>query len=145
LEIFVEDWLTKALEIFPELGEEIQRTEGGPIGLWSNLYFALEKAYREQPVNESLIARIYDYAAWCLRQPDTRDVESNLPNAVAGGFIESLPLDARVSDDLHRWLSLETFEGCKALFRHHLSEEQYQELHRHFLSRREQYSGPTRI
>jgi hypothetical protein len=145
LEALVEEWLNKALESFPELEEEIQRNQGGPVGLWSDLYFALEKAYREKPVNESLISRVYDYAAWCLRQPDTRDVETNLPNAVAVAFIESLPLDVCVSEDLHRWLSIETFEGCESLFRHHLSEEQYQELHRHFLTKREQHSGPTRI
>lgn len=115
------------------------------MALWSDLYLKLENAYREQPINENLIGRIYDYAAWCLQQPQTKDRESDLPDAVAIGFIEDLPRDRRVAGDLYRWLSVETFEGCKVLFRYHLSEDEYQKLHREFLSRKKDYSGPTRL
>jgi len=66
-------------------------------------------------------------------QPETGDAETDLSGAVAVGFIESLPLDQRVSDDLYRWLSVETFEGCESLFRRHLSEEEYRKLHSDFI------------
>jgi hypothetical protein len=96
----MEDWRSKALTSFPELEDEITRNQGGPIGLWTDLHFALTAAYRAAPINDDLIRRIYDFAVWCFRQPKTGDAETDLSSAAAVGFIESLPLDQRVSDDL---------------------------------------------
>ena len=113
--------------------------------MWGDLYDALTVAYREHPTNENLITRIYDYAAWCFQQPTTGNVDTDLPNATAIGLIESLPLDQRVSDDLYRWLSVETFEGCESLFRHHLSGKEYEKFHSEFIRKKKEYSGPSRI
>jgi hypothetical protein len=133
------------LECFPELEYEINRNQGGAIDLWSDLYDALTAAYREHPTNETLIRRIYDYAAWCFQQPTTGNPDTDLSNATAVGLIESLPLDQRVSDDLYRWFSVETFEGCERLFRYHLSEEQYRKFQADFLAKKRGYSGPSRL
>lgn len=144
----METWLDKALELFPEFEAEIDQNLSyslGPTGLWNDLYMKLEDAYQEQPINEDLIGRIYDYAAWCLQQPQTGDVETDLSSAVAVGLIEDLPRDERVAGDLYRWVSVETFEGCKELFRYHLSEEEYEKLHREFMSKKKDYSGPSRL
>src|SRR6266566_4462637 len=89
----LEQWHTKALESFPRLEEVINRNEGGPLGLWGELYLALIKAYEEHPINEDLIGKIYDYAAWCFSQPQTDDVGTDLSSAAAVGLIESIPLD----------------------------------------------------
>lgn len=140
----MENWKAKALESFPGLEYEIKRNQGGPIGRWIDLYNALTAAYEEQPVREDLIGRIYDYAAWCFRQPRTRDLETDLANATAG-FIESLPLDQRVSEDLYRRLSVETFEGCESLFRYYLTDEEYRKFHSEFIGRKKEYSGPSRL
>jgi hypothetical protein len=78
----MEDWRSKALTNFPELEFEITRNQGGPIGLWTDLRLSLVGAYQA----------IYDFAAWCFRQPETGEVETDLSNAAAVGFIESLPL-----------------------------------------------------
>jgi hypothetical protein len=141
----MEDWRSKALASFPELEYEIVRNQSGPIGLWGDLYCALAAAYQESPINEDLIGRIYDYAAWCFRQPNTGDVETDVPNATAIGFIESLPLDQRVSNDLYRWLSIETFEGCENLFRAQLSEDEYRQLHSSFIDKKRAYAGLSRF
>ena len=139
----MEDWRSKALTNFPELEYEITRNQGGPIGLCTDLHIALLAAYRASPINDSLIRRIYDYAAWSFRQPETGDTETDLSNAVAVGLIESLPLDQRVSDDLYRWLSVETFEGCEGLFRRHLSEEEYRKLHSDFIRKKKGFTGTS--
>jgi len=141
----VENWRSKALTNFPELEFEITRNQGGPIGLWTDLHLALAGAYQTTPINDELIGRIYDFAAWCFRQPETGEVETDLSNAAAVGFIESLPLDQRVSDDLYRWLSVETFEGCESLFRHHLSEEKYRKLHTDFIQKKKGFTGPSHL
>jgi hypothetical protein len=137
----MEEWRSKALTSFPELRHEITRNQGGPLGLWSDLHLALAAAYQATPINGDLIQRIYDYAAWCFRQPETGDADTDLSSAAAVGFIESLPLDQRVSDDLYRWLSVEAFEGCESLFRHHLSEEEYRRLHSDFIRKKKGYTG----
>jgi len=51
------DWQGKALEMLPELAEEISETLS-PMCLWTEISFAFEEAYIE-PRNEDLIRRIY--------------------------------------------------------------------------------------
>ena len=143
----MEQWLAKARAIFPELSELIDANQSGlldpsPLGLWNDLFLELEKAYDTQPPNDDLIARIYDYAAWCFRQGETRDINFDLSSATAVGLIENIPLNKRVSDDLFRWMSQETFDGCKMLFRYHLSDQEYENFSCEFLRKKKAYSGP---
>jgi hypothetical protein len=137
----LERWLAKARELFPELLELVDRNQSGPLGLWGDLFMELEKAYEVQPINEDLIARIYNYAAWCFRQPETGEVSTDLSSATAMGLIESIPLNKRVSDDLFRWMSQETFDGCEKLFRYHLSDQEYGNFSLDFSAKKRNYSG----
>jgi len=141
----LEHWQEKALELFPELADVINNNQFGPVGLWIDLYDALVQAYEMQPVNEGLIGRIYDFAAWCFNQPQTLQIGTDLSGAIATGLIESIPLDKRVSDDLYRWLSVETFSGCESLFRYHLSDEDYRKFSEEFMHKKKSYSGPSRL
>jgi hypothetical protein len=58
-----------------------------------------------------------------------RSMPVDVSRTTAIGFVEDLalgpPPHQPASKDLDRWLSVETFEGCKNLFRYHLSEEEY--------------------
>jgi hypothetical protein len=141
----MDNWRSKALKSFPELESQITRNQGGPLGLWSDLYAALTAAYRQTPINESLIRRVYEYAGWCFRQPEGGGVDGDLSNATAVGLIENLPLDQRVSDDLHRWMSVETFEGCERLFRYHLTETEYGKWHDAFVRKKKGVADPSLI
>jgi hypothetical protein len=141
----LENWRTKAIECFPELKEKIDRNQTGPLGLWDDLFLALVNAYEQQPVNEELIARIYDYAGWCLGQPQTGEVQTDPSNAVAVGLIENLPLNKVVLEDLYRWVSVETFRGCESLFRYHLGDEEYRSFSVQFLEKKKNFSGPSRF
>ena len=138
----MENWRTKANNIFPEYTNSLNRNLGGPSALWDDLYLALEKAYEARPINEDLISRIYDYAGWCFSQSHTGNLETDLPNAAAVGFIENLPLNKNVSDDLYRWLSKDTFQGCETLFRHHLSDEEYYQFRENYTQEIRDYPGP---
>jgi hypothetical protein len=61
----LEDWLSKALDMFPELQGILfeGHDQDNPTSLWIDLYSLLQSAYEEVPTNDDLIARIYDYAA----------------------------------------------------------------------------------
>ena len=105
----MDEWQSQASKTFPELQDQINRTQGGIHGLWSDIFSSMVAAYRATPVNENFSRRVYEYAAWCVRQPQTTDAETDLASATAVGFLENLPLDQQVFGDLHRWLSAETF------------------------------------
>lgn len=139
----MDEWQSKALATFPELKREITSGQGGPLDLWATVFSTIIAAYRVTPRNDDFIRRAYEYAAWCVRQPETGTLETDLPNAAAIGFLENLPLDPRVSSDLHRWLSVETFEGCETLFRHHLSPGEYRKLHDEFIRKKKDVTDPA--
>jgi hypothetical protein len=142
------DWLIKARESFPELQDEIFRNHdyNTPTDLWIDLSELLASSYKKQPTNDDLIGRIYDYAHWCFEQPPTNDAETDLSSATAVGLIEDIPLDRKVSDDLYRWMSVESFLGFENLFRYHLdTEDAYRTFRDDFLEKKKSYSGPSRI
>jgi hypothetical protein len=142
-------WLEKAAELLPEFEELITAEQPlpGPMALWIDLHYGLVRTYQKSPRNDDLIGRIYEFAAWCLAQPSAPDAraDSDLSTAVAVAFIENLPLDRQVCEDLHRWMSLESFQGFESLFRYHLSEEKYKQFARDFIGRKKPSDPPARI
>jgi hypothetical protein len=141
----MEDWRTKALGYLPELRETIEAEQGGPVGLWTQLFDELRRAYDRHPSDDDLIGRIYDYAGWCIDQPSTKDAVIDRPSAAIIGLIESIPLDERISADLHRWISEESFEGFENIFRYHLSDEGYRKFSGEFLRRKRAFNGQSRL
>jgi len=143
----LEDWLTKALECFPELQDVTFQNHhnDNPHALWIDLFYLLTRAYEEPTSNDDLIGRIYDYAAWCFEQPQLDDAETDLSSATAVGLIEDIPLDRKVSDDLYRWMSAESFEGFESLFRYHLADEAYRTFRDEFMRKKKSHSGPSRL
>ena len=43
-------------------------------------------------------------------------------------FNEDIPLNQRISEDLYRWMSAETFNGCEPLFRYTLNDAEFQDF-----------------
>jgi hypothetical protein len=140
----LDDWRAKALEHFPDFRDLIEQ-EPSPLSLWIELYMVLVRAYDQEPINEEQIGKIYDYAAWCLRQPNTGNNDTDPSSGVAVSFIEDIPLNQRISEDLHRWMSAETFDDCESLFRYMLNDEQFQNFSASFHSKRRQFGGPSRM
>jgi hypothetical protein len=100
----LEDCLSKALDMFPELAEDFERSDVNPGGFWIELDTALHFAYEDEPSKDDLIGRIYDYAAWCFAQPQSGDAETDLASATVVGCIENIPLHPKVSP---RFVSLD--------------------------------------
>lgn len=139
----MEEWRAKAFEYFQDFHDLIEE-ETGPIGLWIQLRYKLVRAYDKEPLNEEFIGKIYDYASWCLEQPSTGDANTDPSSAVAG-FIEDIPRDERISDDLYRWMSAETFDGSENLFRYSLSDEKFERFAANFHNRKKDFNGPSRL
>ena len=143
----MEYWLTKAIECLPELEDQITEPHRitNPMGLWIEIWLELIDAYDVIPINDDRIRRIYDFAVWCLDQPGTSEIETDLASAVAVAFIENIPLEKRVSEDLHRWMSTESLKGFEHLFRYHLSNEEYRQFVEDFRSRKRPSDPPPRL
>jgi len=139
--------LTRAIECLPELEDQVTEPQRitGPMSLWIDIWFLLVEAYDVTPINDDLIRRIYDFAAWCLDQPSTSDIETDLASTVAVAFIEDIPLEKRVSEDLHRWMSAESLKGFEHLFRYHLSNDEYRQFVEDFRTRKRPSDPPPRL
>jgi hypothetical protein len=140
----LEDWRAKALELFPDLADLIAE-ETAAMGLWIELYVMFVRTYDEVPLDEDFVGKVYEYAAWCFAQPSTGSAATDPSSAAAVGFIEDIPTNKRISEDLHRWMSVESFDGFENLFRYMLSDEEYEKFAAGFRERKKNFNGPTRL
>jgi hypothetical protein len=130
-------WRQKADELFPELIARFEETDT-PYLLWFELQTAFEQAYASTPRNESLIKRVYAYADWCCAQPRGRTAEDDLATCVAVCFYEHIPQHPAARADMPRWFKYEDFVTMEQIFRHHLTESEFNDLKRHFQQHRHQ-------
>jgi hypothetical protein len=140
----VENWQATALELFPNLRELIEK-QSTPMGLWIELTIALGDIYEEQPPNDEQIAKFYDYAAWCFKQPWTESAATDLSTAVAVCFVEHIPIHPGISHDVFRWMSAESFDGFENLFRYHLSDEEFKKFSAEFHDKKKNFRGTPRL
>ncbi len=98
-------WRREAIERFPEMHRSL--ADADSIGMaWFELWYSFFKpAYAKEPPDREAIARVYDYAYWCLghRNIDVR-------TAVTLDFYEKLHDDSRMRADVPRWISQEDFD-----------------------------------
>jgi hypothetical protein len=81
----------------------------------------------------------------CLQPPDADSVKTDISSATATAFIEDIKLNQRVSDDLHRWVSVETLHSCEALFRHHKSDAEFSVFWSEFHRKKSLSKVPSRL
>lgn len=140
----MENWQAQALELFPDIRDKIEE-QSTPMGLWIELTIALGRIYEEQRHVDEQIARFYDYAAWCFKQPRTESAATDLSTAVAVCFIEHIPLHRGISDDAYRWMSAESFDGFESLFRYHLSDDEFKKFASEFHAKKKTFEGIPRL
>ncbi len=132
-------WRRIAIEKLPELQKEISMA-GGAFGVWIQLHLELENIYGRETVDDSLIARIYEYASWCLCQPH----DDNLRSAVVVCFYEHLPLAHKVRQDVARWLSEEEFTTLRFAFCYHLSASEVEDFACEFRAQQQKLRDPRK-
>lgn len=129
-------WRRMAIEKLPELQKQIAEAENA-YGVWSELRLELNSIYQREPLDDSLISRIYGYAAWCLWQPRNDDLRT----AVVVCFYEHLPTDWPIRSDVARWLSVEEFMALRHAFTYHLSEAEVTAFQQEFVARKADLEG----
>ena len=127
-------WRRVAIEKLPEFREIIEAAET-PGMLWIDLLVRFEGAYQE-PADQDLAHRVYEYAGWCLTKSKDQDIET----AAALSFYEHLPLNKKIRKDMANHLTREVFLGLKEVFKYHLAEGEYEEMEQEFLKQSAQRS-----
>jgi hypothetical protein len=140
----MEAWQAKALELFPD-HQSLIEGQPNPMSLWIELTIVLGHVYEENPLSDERIGKFYDYAAWCFKQPRTESAATDLSTAVAVCFIEHIPLHRSISDDVYRWMSVESFDGFENLFRYHFSEEEFKKFSSEFHAKKKDFTGTPRL
>ncbi len=131
-------WRRIAIERLPELQCKIADADNA-FDLWIELYNELNRIYQHEPDNESLIGRIYKYAAWCWNQSRN----DYLRTAVIVCFYEVLPTDKVIRKDVARWLSVEEFAALRPVFGYYLSKKAVDEFAHEFSDRKQRLEAPT--
>src|SRR5215470_6692676 len=106
-------WKEQAKHMFPELLSEVEQAET-PYLLWFGLRRAFNNAYSSRR-NESLIARIYEFAHWCEEQPRGATAEADLATCVSVSFFEHIAESPAARDDMPRWFSKEEFSKMESV------------------------------
>lgn len=132
-------WRRIAIEKLPELHRKIADADNC-FAVWMELGYELSRLYREEFLNESLIARIYEYARWCFSRPNN----AYLATAVAVCFYEDIPKDPRARRDTARWLTMEEFELLRPAFAYHLSEAELKVFIREFREQKQKLTEKGR-
>lgn len=121
------DWREEAARLLPELSEELSESDR-PMRFWIEVNLSFERAY-ENPKNEDLIRRIYQYADWCLQHhEDNVDAAEHLPTCVCVAFYEHIPRCPQARADMPRWFSRDDIVLMKQTFSYLTSEKEYEDL-----------------
>jgi len=127
-------WRRVAIEKMPELRHLVEQSD--TVGmLWIDLFGEFEKAHRD-PVDESLIRRIYDYAWWSVSDPG-----SDAASAAICGFFEDLPTHSQIRRSMPQFMSRDEFLGMRDVFKYHLDPKEHEEFVESFLQRRNRIDG----
>ena len=131
-------WRAEALARLPELRKKIDAADN-VMALWDEVRGAFEQAYRDEPPNESLIARVYSFADWCVRAPRGSDAAHDPLTAVLVCFYEHVPEFGPARDDMPRWFTYEEVAQGKSVFAYMIGEEKYRELLKYMDKHRNRY------
>ena len=116
-------WRRKAMEMVPALQNTIS-SAADPIAMGIEFFFALKRAYEQNPPDDELIASLYRYAHWCSAESKTAHVAT----AIHISFYEQLRTYPRAWEDLPNRLTDEHFLVCKEVFQSFLPPGEYEAL-----------------
>jgi len=131
----LEPWRYAACDLMPAFRDRIDAAEDIS-SLWVELWDCEIEGRDDEPLTHAELASLFCFASWCLL---SRDEECQ--DAAIVEFYEVLPTNPRIRDNLHRYLTVEDFEGLKGLFEYYLTPEEHAELVEEFMRKAALESG----
>ena len=107
--------------------------------LWFELLTAFKRAYDASPRDESLIARVYRYADWCMAAPRSEAATDDLFTCTCVCFYEHIPQHLAARADMPRWITYDEFIGSEEIFGYFLTAEEFVALKQHFYEHRHDF------
>jgi hypothetical protein len=107
--------------------------------LWIEVRDEFEKAYRTEPIDESLIGGVYSFADWCLQAPRVPDAGHEASTAVIVCFYEHIPTFRPARDDMPRWFRFLEVEENREVFSYFIDSEEFGALLAHMAKNRHRY------
>ena len=131
-------WRAEALKRLPEHQRVI---EAAPsiMSLWIELSPLFHRAYEVEPRDESLIARIYGFADWCMQAPRHDDAGHDPLSAVACAFYEHIPTHGPARDDMPRWFRPDEVARSREVFAYLIGDEKFEKLLAYMKQHRDRY------
>jgi hypothetical protein len=136
-------WRAEALERLSELRETINSAPN-IMAFWIEPCFEFRQAYERKPPDESLIARIYLFADWCVSAPRGPDAGHDPLTAVMVASYEDIPTIPAASQDMPRWFTYAAIKESRSVFSYFIGDEGYRRLLEH-VRRNEQRCQPRAI
>ncbi len=118
-------WRRKALELFPDIRNEIQHGDTTIYTVFFHLLPRCREAHQLHHQDE--LKKIYGYAQWCFEQKS-----KDLWNAAGVAFYEHLGDYGETRDEMHRWVKPETFERVSGLLEFMMGQKKFVELRKQF-------------
>jgi hypothetical protein len=118
-------WRRKALELFPDLRNDIEAPDASVMGLFFELLPRCRDAHGRNDSAE--LKRIYGFADWCASQKATE-----LWNAAGVGFYEHLADSKQTFDAIPLWVRKQVFEDIAGLLEAKVGTERVAELRRRY-------------
>ena len=125
--MLTDEWKIEAIKRFPEFSQETYDDWDNPHLCWVDLFPLFEEAYKS-PRNEELIRRIYDYAFWCIRQPQGKKSEDDLGSMIVVNFLEMIPTIEEARNDMPRWFTLDDVKSSEEVFSYMVGKEGFQKI-----------------
>jgi hypothetical protein len=121
----VSTWRRKALELFPDLRDEIQSPEMSIYQVFFELVPRCREAHERGDVAE--LKRIYGFAEWCAKQRS-----KDLSNAAGVAFYEHLADSNRTLEAIPQWVSKSVFDDIAGLLEAQVGPERVAQLRRQY-------------
>lgn len=131
-------WRAQAISRLPELREVITSADT-IMACWIELHLVFERAYEVEPPNESLIARIYSFADWCIQAPRSEDAGRDPLTAVTVAFFEHVPTHKLAREDMPRWFRYSEVAGSRAVFAYLIGDDEYDLLLKYMAKNQHRY------
>lgn len=118
-------WRRKAIELFPDLRNEIQHGEATIYTVFFALLPRCRQAHREG--NTAELEKIYGYAEWCLRQK-----AKDIWNAAGVSFYEHLGDSQETLQEMRNWVRPDVFATVEGLLEERMKAEDFAKLKKQY-------------
>ena len=118
-------WRRKALELFPDLRNEIQQGDTTIYTVFFELLPRCRQAHLAKNTEE--LKKIYGYAEWCFRHK-----AKYLWNAAGVAFYEHLGDQPETRDEMHLWVKPDIFEDILGLLQQRMRQDDLTLVQRRF-------------